>query len=524
MKYLFLTFFICFILTSPLHAEGSAANSTASTLWQKGMIAAHAAPPDSALSLLKQSFALGLSDDSLYFLWSEIFLYRNILDTALALNFSIKPSSAPMQKKVFEQRYAIYSKLGWTNEAKAVRDSMTGKAVRIVRKIFPECDLTLSGGAYREASTIDRGYPYPRQGDSTATISDGIGDASLKIRWRISLPKKQLLQFGARLRYSGSRFSAASIDKRLNDSTDMSMGAYLRYRFLSDRLTAGYDCNLRKDFLGRESFLHQTTLQYAIAMQEWLASLSAGYQYRNPYRRHYYYLSAFFARPLGTRDDIGISCQLSGLSTDDHPALTQTCINVKDSKAYYDQSFTRPVDSTLGINFLLNPNIFDTIATLSIPQSFFGINPQLSHEHRFTAQFSSGMNAGYRLSWFQRKYEWYELHYTNGTQPVFLMQYERSELARDGATGNFYWIRQISARGRVVLDSTPVPVTIRSERRVDQTLSLNLFLNYRLNRFGSLLLDVTAERNFSTLTEAAPVDIQKWYGEIMLTWFFRFKP
>ncbi len=524
MKTGFLTILIFMLSSGTFAASAGSGQKPASWYWQKGLDAARNGATDSALSLMRQSFGRGIPDDSLYYLWAEVYLYKGSLDTALALNFSVKTfPGRGLRTKALKQRYGIYSALGWQREADAVRDSLAREPGMLLRRLLPECNLFLSGGVYRENITVNRNYPFePREYDSTATFTEGNGDASLRLGWTVPIGRTQGLQFGARLLYFGSRFSTTSLKERFNDSTDISAGGYLRYTLFSNRLAVSYTGSRRKDFIHNTTFMHQFALRYGFPAAQWIGSLEAGYSYRFPLQRHYYSIRTNFDRPMDSKNDIGYTLQFSGMRTE--PLKIEENIPilfVKDGVIYRNSNFESPISN---IKELTNATPY--MAT-SIARSYSSINPNLRHEYRINKVFSTGLNGGYTCTWYHGKYEWFVLTYPYSEIPQIEGAQEivnsTTIMTYDGNDHRYYWAEGIGITNKIKTE-TIHPISFHSEQRVDQALTLNLFFKCSLGRFGDIMLDILMERYFSTLARSAPVDIQKWYGELMLTWFFRFKP
>lgn len=504
------------LLVLPAAAADTPPQPSAKEWWRQGLSAARKGTADSALYCMKKSFAGGISDDSLYYLWAEIFLYRGVLDTALALNYSIPAAAgSSLFKKAVEQRYTIFKTLGWKKEAKAFLDSLDLKPPGWWHRFLPECTVYLSGGGYYENSAADKNYPYARHSDSTETIVNGNGIASLLAGWRLPVGNTQGIRFGAKLRYAGSRFSVASSTAHLNDSSDASFGGYLRYSFFSDRLVAGYTFSRKRDFLDIKTYLHQLFLQYAFLMKRWLGFVEAGYHYESPINEHFYYLMSFLDREIGRKQSVSFTLFLSGMSAEPLQLTNEVpIIYANDGVGYEDPLHTTRLNA-------LNPN-YDTLQSKHvIVQNYWNIHPQIRWERRFNKRLSAGTGLGYTLTAYRNDYEWADFKYSFEEIPEVISSGTHL-LAYDDRTGDYYWVQGIGLLGRTNLDS--VPISIYRQRRVDQSISLNLFFKSSLGKYGHVMLDVTGRRNFSSLTKSAPVDIQRWYGETMLTWFFRFKP
>ena len=524
-----------FLLLIPVFSTADADTSvqpTAKEWWQQGIAAARSNATDSASFYMKKSFAAGISDDSLYYLWAEIFLSKGVLDTALALNYSIPVSDTnTLFKKVLEQRYAIYTTLGWKKEAEALLDSLDIKRPGRWRRLVPEGMIYLSGGAYYESSTTDKNYPYTRTTDSTEDLINGNGIASIRVGWHLPTGKKQGVRFGGKLRYAGSRFSVANTTAHLNDSADASVGAYLHYSLFSDRLLAGYTFNRKKDFLATRSFLHQFFLRYAFLMKKWLGSVEAGYNYEAPLKEHFYYMMNYWDRLIDKKNSVSFTLFLSGMTAEELVINSSLqYLYVKDNRIYTDATFTYPVPTTQNLNFINRTSVdsvFDWLpVTMSIPQSFLSVNPHTRYEYKLNRRFSFGAGLGYNFTWYKELYSWMDFSHDNFKEANIPDQYGNKQYAAYNQNdSNYYWIRLIPIiSGETLLDSIPMSFHRIRKRRVDQSLSLNLFFKSDFGKLGDLMVDFTVRRNFSSLMKSAPVDIQRWYGEMMLTWFFRFKP
>lgn len=516
-------------LVLSVSASDSDRHQTAKELWRKGITSARNGAFDSASYYMKKTFAKGISDDSLYYLWAEIFLYKGVLDTALALNYSVPVSDeSALNKQVYEQRYAIYTALGWEKEAKALLDSLGGKPPGWWRHFIPECTVYLSGGGYYENNAADKNYPYPQIEDSTETVINGNGIASVRVGWHLPVSKSQEIRFGGKLRYAGSRFSVANTTTHLDDSADASFGGYCEYSMFHDQIVAGYTINRKKDFLGIKTYLHQFFLRYAFLMDDWLGSVEAGYNYEAPLDEHFYYLMNYWDRMINKKNSLSFTLFLSGMKAKnlDITNLFQY-LYVRDSHIYTDSTYSRPVISNLSfITWLPVDSVFDWLpVSQSIPQSFIGVNPHARYEYRMNKRFSIGGGCGYNCTWYQEKYSWVDFSYDN-FHPANMTGLDGNNVyaAYNQNDSNYYWIEYIPLIGDIVLDSIPISFHRESRYRVDQSVALNLFFKSDFGKLGDLMLDINIRRNFSSLMKSAPVDIQRWYIELMLTWFFRFKP
>jgi hypothetical protein len=266
-----------------------------------------------------------------------------------------------------------------------------------------------------------------------------------------------------------------------------------------------------------------------VLTKNWLGTVEGGYHHEYPLKEHYYYLMTYWDRTIGKRNNFSFSLFLSGMSAEKLQILMyQPYIYVKDDIIYSDSNVTSPITETF---YLSNSSVYGTIESeRNIPQDYWGVNPNLRYEYKVSKRVSMGLGGNYMLTWYRSNYTWIEYRPYRETIPTTGIRnpfQTESFLAYNTDDGGYYWVNSIQKSNRqlvVQLDSIPVIFYYYNERRVDQSLTLNLFFKYRANRFGSFTLDLTARRSFSTLMKLAPVDIERWYGALTLTWFFRFKP
>lgn len=496
--------------------------TAAQTSWADGVASVKSGALDSADILLKSAFSAGIGEDSLYYLWSAIFLAKGVYDTALALNYAITlDSSRTLYKEVLLQRYTIYSTLGWEREAALLLDTLKRTPKERLRRFIPEGVLYLSGGGYAEQDVADRNYPYATAADSMVTFNNGAGVASLRLGWRIPVDHKRGFVLGGRGRYAGSRFSVASSTTHLADSAEAAYGGYVRFWFMEELGSLEYAYTRNWGPVNGYSLQHDLSLRLVFLAGAWLGSTEAGYRYETPQHEHYYYLMTYWTRDVARRHNISVSCYLSGLSADLFTVQDMVSYyHFRDSSLYRDASFTTPVATKV---MLYGTQLSTALFDRAIPQSYWGVNPRLEYTLQLGDNYAAGVGSGYLLTWYRQKYSWLDKRYPADAIPMtpnFLPDPTTTVL--NGADGQYYWVRSSVTPQSIVLDS--LPFFYQSRQRIDQTISMNLFFKRSLGYFGSAQINLDFRRNFSTLMHDSPVAIQKWYGEVMLRWFFRFKP
>jgi len=502
---------VLFMVGTISYAEKSSPEST-TWYWQRGIEAARAGQQDSAFTCLTTVLTRGIAEDSLYYLWAEMYLSKGIIDTALVLNLSIKPISGyAIHNLMYEQRYLIYTTLGWKKEAKAVLDSMVQqKPVGRFSRFIPECALYVSGGGHLENNALDRNYPYPGVDGTMETLKNGSALASLRLEWPILATNGQQVNIGSRIRYSSSRLSVAARTAHQNDSADASVGAYLNYELFSNALSINYMISRKRDFIDEVSLVHLTSVRYALLVRDWMGMIEGGYQFDTNDKEHYGYLLLWGERPVGKSNEFTGELLVSGSSAEAYLFGEENkVVFSKGSVLYTDSTYTK-TQPKISFKYTAPPVVYYH----GIPRSYLNAAEMARWEHRFSTSFSLGCGGGYSTTWYLEKYRWY---YISASQPSG----NYNGLAFNGNDGKYYGMQGGNSEG---VELNPEPVQIIAQRRIDQTLTMNLFIKRSFGRFGDGMVDLNVRRNFSTLMESAPVDIQKWYGELLFSWFFRYAP
>jgi hypothetical protein len=144
---------------------------------------------DSALIMIRQAFAYGLSDDSLFYAWAEIYCTKGALDTAIALSLAVKAGHEhPLYSAVLKQRYLLYSLTNQKDRADAMFDSLNTIPAYRLRYLIPEVQLFFRAGiqqnSTKEAEILPSylDYAYPENEPVR-----GAGTGGLNLQWNIPL-------------------------------------------------------------------------------------------------------------------------------------------------------------------------------------------------------------------------------------------------------------------------------------------------------------------------------------------------
>jgi hypothetical protein len=387
--------------------------------------------------------------------------------------------------------------------------------------MVPECAVTFSGGAYLEKNAVDRHYPEPRASDSISSLVSGTGSSVLQAGWLLPLSSSQHLRIGGNVRYGGSRFSGPINPVTGTDSADIAAGAFLRYSAFSGRLGGGYSFSWKRDFLNNSLTVHEVDLSHAIVTDRWLCSIDASFQWEYPVGRNYYYFMVYADREMTPVTSMGFSLVTSGVTEEKLDAQNELEFLYSDgARLYTDSTCSTPIRVKAQLPLFMQSKT----TAYCMPMSYVGVNPQLHYEWQMNKKIALGINGGYSVSWYPEKYVWHDERYQSGMQPHLGVTVRDKDgfIALNNRDGRYYWVRSVAALDGVTLDS--LPVLFHDERRFDQAVSAGISIRTSWGRWGDVIFDATLRRNFSTLMESAPVDIQRWYANAMMTWFFKFKP
>jgi hypothetical protein len=84
---------------------------------ERGLRQLQAQQYDSAQVSLYVAFKDGMSKDSLYYMWANLYIQKGVYDSALALNAALIDTASIWQNRTLNQRYLIYKMLGWEDDA-----------------------------------------------------------------------------------------------------------------------------------------------------------------------------------------------------------------------------------------------------------------------------------------------------------------------------------------------------------------------------------------------------------------------
>jgi len=269
LRDIFFSAFI-YILLAATFSIASVSQNGYSSLCAKGVGFLKENRADSALFYFSQAFREGMPQDSFYYFWAESYLNKGSADSAFVLNYSIRPGAdTSFKKKVLEQRYVIYSSLGWDDKAKAVLDSITSNITvdkkDVWRLFLPSLSLRTSG-SMNTSKEDQMDYPFPEAMDSRVITGPGYR-GQMMARWTLPLYKSIffLPGIGYSIRNAGRKdISRDSIGKNLSLSGDISFGKLFDINYTWRRSDVQP---------GQVDFMHDISISKIMSADKWNAML-----------------------------------------------------------------------------------------------------------------------------------------------------------------------------------------------------------------------------------------------------------
>jgi hypothetical protein len=460
---------------------------------------------------------LGMSKDSLYFFLAEAAFSHSAYDTALAFNLAIgTPDKGALRESVLNQRYRIYSRAGLQSDAAAVADSLGVKPQPPPRRGH-EFNLRFSSGYFREDDYPATLYPL------------GLDLGDVRIEGAQYRNRAQLLW---PLFTSGKTPWTGGVEYDLmksyaKDSLDYRAGLMLKEDdLLIDSLSLSVSAEvgnvagtgLVSSYKFEASFLSFSgkgiTMIQGGVESEWTDA------WENRFSG--FWASFYQDRSLATGRGFNYSLSVSGIVVDPiRESSRQAVIFVDDiGKArpthFRDSTFrdTLPANS-LATYFQYTSHIdSNAFATVS-PQGFLTVLPNLGYSFPLPFSLSGEIGTHYILTVFPQPYAWSLAPPPAGNAEAGGFR----GLALNQADGKRYAALLILKDGRFQGDAYgPSPVRRVERIRVDQQAGADVSLRRRLGRWGTLTLDGTVKRNWSTVSVIAPIWIPEWEMVAAMKW------
>lgn len=481
---------------------------------------------DSAIHYMQKAFSTGISDDSLYYLWSQIYIQKGILDTALALNFaSSPPFQSAIHNKILKQRCSIYQMLGWKEEAGSILDSLQKNPAQHLKNLIPSAGIYFEGGGYKE-NEIEKKIPFNNE-TVLGSYTSMQGNFTGYLKWKIPLSSSQGLKTSLQYSGYGSHFTEPVSISSIGDSLDHTISAGLRYYLFSEQISLGYKFSRTKNLYNNLYLLNKFDLGFFLIRKLWSVFMECGlnFETREPASNIYGFL--LIDRSFSEKNGLSFSLNSFYHSTDPLSGLDTNKVHLKyvDGFQFYsDSTFKDTLLTPAAMRDLIRGNQPPTMFVVKYPLSYINLNPAVSFRQKTWWDITFGIGAGYILTMYRGDYVWTDYRYSRDNMSGFVTQGEDYNiLVMNRADRKMYWVRNIDFSAReMVLDS--VPVVFRRKNRVDNTLTLNVNFKRNIGKFAEICLSGDISRNFSNLEDQAPVEIPSSDFRFMLTFGLMFDP
>ncbi|MBN1600200.1 MAG: hypothetical protein JW915_01265 [Chitinispirillaceae bacterium] len=518
--YILLFLFIISSFSTHAGITGPELVDSAGLLYAKTLKQASRSEFDSALLTIREAYAFGLSDDSLYYAWAEIYSAKGALDTAIALSLAVKTKPGhPLYYSVLKQRYLLFTLTNQTKRAESVFDILNKLSAYRVRYLIPEISFSVRGGvqqnSIKEAEILPSYlyYAYPEDEPARTAASGG-----LNLLWKYPIRKTVGLELtaGANL-YQYSPPHPFQLKNAL-DSSYSEKHVQLRYYILSGMISCSYEFSSIREYSGSVSFNHKADLSALTFIKEFFVFGNTGYSYDAGGKVHNWNGILFGSREWSKRRSNSISISVSGVF-DKNDSIrvhdTYRKLYTDGNVLYLDSMAPQPVTQFYMIS---NYSITDTLFTI-FPRSYINAKLSLTQQFKLKHNFSLGVTIDGASNWFIDSYSWVESLYSNMNIPK---PNGMNTLVQNRIDGSKNWAANLFP---LQLDSLlKSERTVHKKKRVDQIITANVSFKKSFKNSVTIGVNSTVSRTFSNLRSYALVDIPDWSYSVMAFSTFRFNP
>ena len=513
MRYTYLKKFhiIATLLVCCLRLTYAHDNSSYIQSFKKGIAFLDKQSTDSAIYLFVKSYSEGLSKDSLFFFWSKTMLQKGVLDSALATHYMVSGShSGKFQLNILLQRYSIYNRLGWIQEANNVLDSIHLLPQYRHRLLIPDLEIGIASGYNRIRQITDTASPW-YIGNSFSTTQNGYsGAADIRSTWRV-VRKQRTLTWGLAGNVT-REISDFTTDANSADSADLTglLFGTVYGKYISTNLN--FSVNQRIDdsiIIGGNvdcGYLGSGSLTPML----WLG-VSSNSTPKGDIQKSEAWIFASANQNIQKTLNINYSglfnASFSKSTTYKLTLDTMHLIYAKDARLQYpvfyaDNSYSSIIDTSLlqVITGTLKNNILasakDTLieVVLKQPNTSLIVNPKVSLliKSKFPVQFG----LSWQFKYFPEAYKWDQININ--AQYLIYSQSEECYYVIPNSTFNTLVITY-GENGRLALAPVAQQVIHHSVIRIDNTAVCDLSMQLLSRRQSTVKMRTAFAKTWSTL-------------------------
>jgi len=536
----FSMFYLYFFYSGPGYCNDVSREAAVQPFGQISLEWAEKGNNDSADFYMKKAYSNGMSDDSLFYIWAQISVKKGSLDTALALNYASKPdTNTRLYRLILEQRYTIYSALGWEKDADEILDLLKRQPSEKLKLFIPEFSVSLSGGFVRENVKNSGSYPYREPYDTIEVFNRPDLTFSSGAKWVIPINPFWGLKLGTQYDLKNYNKENQNIIKNIRntgDSLDHTFRLETSCYLFSGMLSFDYSWSRQKDYFSDVYCKNRFGSKLVFLKDSWMTFVNAGYTRETQDPSNTFYGLVYFENFLSEKKSISflVNSMWVDFKTMKIPLTPVYLLFAnKDTFIFYkDSTFTDAYefsiqDKKLYISNYILPDAYTT-SHFKIPQSYFSLTPSVSFKREMRWGIEGAIGIVYNLLRYSGNYEWMDFKYSSDyIEGNFIPEglgvndlYPMLTMSQDGYK---YWLREIVYEGyEIIVDS--IPIEYHSKKRMDHTFSVNTSLSKSVKEQFEITLSADLSKTYSSLHEYAIVDIPKWSYEIALACKYTFDP
>jgi hypothetical protein len=491
---------------------------------KKGNVFLAEGMPDSAIFYFIKSFSAGLSKDSLFYYWAEALLEKNVLDSSLAANFMINRNSDEKFKfKVLKQRQNIYNRLGWTNEATRIQDTLYSMPKYRYMRLLPdiECDVYTGYGKNAQVSDSSERWGDGSGGDVQKSENNISGGINLKTTWQ---RKWNEILFSGGMAGTANRFKRDITSSKIDgDSVDMSALLFGSLTGKSGIVTGKMFINRRFD----DSLFAGVAIEGGVAgYGKWLPMLWSGalvnLKKDGTFANAQSWMFLSIQKKIGCRSILNYQSILNLIIYRKTEFDWQKNIDILYAENahlqypvfYTDQTYTTVIDTSnifiIAKNIMASGTDSTISSVLRIPNSYFSFAPKTSFTVFTKKPVKIGL--GWRLNCYIGDYQWDVI-----TDDAMYFVKSRADGRIYRISGDNITVKKADNEG-LEINNEVSPVERYSLHRIDNALSADFSIQLFDGTIGSGTVRSTVLKNWSTVTGKIPLDIQSWNISLFFEW------
>lgn len=490
---------------------------------------------EEALNYYFIAYDNGMPKDSLYFLWADLFIKQEYLDSALAVNGSaLNFTTEYFRKELLKQRYSILILLGAFEQAVKISAEL-GEASD-VRKTIVIPSVKAGLALKLEPEVIKVPEPSYWTNDSRDDYIHNEIYTSMRVSGNLHfIPvKKKIMNLSIGSLFQMNKSSAANgLSKGAAfDSLGIEAGWHVTAESIADRLNLEFKSVFNHNRYKNNTWIHSVTCSYIEDKSNIMAF--GGYILGLEDGKKFDYQYGFISAMLDIKKWLSSSLNLSFYGSEQEPVETEfafkqiyfdadAVISNKVPLFYKDKELKNPLD-TNGMNGKTIDRLFkyygyldsikknsvstDYVVVLDLPVSYLSIEPSISFNIPLKRKWKLKPSIELGMDIYTGNYRWHEFDY-----------FDFYYLAVDYSNNSYYEINGIET---VEPDKfgigKKIGFTYRSQKRIDTSIEGTISLGHSFKKAGNIIFSIQGEKLWSNLLPSCPMEIRNWLVSFTTSW------